>query len=162
MEDIIEEIKYDLKKSFGYAHKGEQREAEFITLQAPNVDNVGFAAKLKQGFMKALAGQQRTREVNASHDDDSDQEDPKNPGENLEDMSGEMLMALLSMSDIDYPAYLHTSVAVFSAKGIALVDGEEPIKKGMMDKMSVEDLEAMTGEYLKAFILTSVSEMMQT
>lgn len=162
----MEEIRYELKKSFGYAHKGEQREAEFITLQAPNVDNVGFAAKLKQGFMKAVAGQDRAGKHRAGKhraEDDvaGDQDETKENSDNIEDMSCEMLMAMLSMSDIDYPAYLHTAAAVFTAKGIALIDGEEPMKKGMMDKMSFDDLESMTGEYLKAFILTSVSEIMQ-
>lgn len=149
----MEEIRYELKKSFGYAYKGEQRDASFITLSAPTVENIGFAAKLKQGFMKAVKGQGSSA---AESDSDKDKD-----GESIDDLSGEMIMAMLSMSDVDYAAYMQTASAVFSSPGIALIDGEEPLKKALMLKMLADDLETMTGEYLKAFILTSVSEIMQ-
>ena len=72
-----------------------------------------------------------------------------------------MIMAMMAMSDIDYAAYMQTAKATFLDPGIALIDGEEPLKKALMLKISVDDLEAMTGEYLKVFILTSALEMME-
>jgi len=146
----MEEVMYELKSSFEYAHKGDQRKAEFITLKAPTVENVGYVAKLKQGFMQAIAGQKNQSKVEVSGDEGG-----------IDDLSGEMIMTMLSMSDIDYAAYLQTAKAVFSDTGVALIDGEEPLKKTLMAKMSVDDLEAMTGEYLKVFILTSALKMMQ-
>ena len=147
----MEEVMYELKSSFEYAHKGDQRKAEFITLKAPTVENVGYVAKLKQGFMQAINGQKNKSQIDTSADDSG----------GIDDLSGEMIMTMLSMSDIDYAAYLQTAKAVFSDTGVAMVDGEEPLKKTLMSKMSVDDLEAMTGEYLKVFILTSALKMMQ-
>lgn len=147
----MEDLMYELKSPFEYAHKGDIRKAEFITLNAPTVENIGYVAKLKQGFMKAVSSQQQqssTPEVQSDADG------------SIEDLNGEMIMAMLSMSDIDYAAYLQTAKAVFSDTGIAMIDGEEPLKKVLISKMSVDDLEAMTGEYLKVFILTSALKMM--
>jgi len=146
----MEEVMYELKSSFEYAHKGDQRKAEFITLRSPTVENVGYVARLKQGFMQAIAGQQKQSQVEVSTDKGG-----------VDDLTGEMIMAMLSMSDIDYAAYLQTAKAVFTDTGVALIDGEEPLKKALMAKMSVDDLEAMTGEYMKVFILTSALKMMQ-
>ena len=146
----MEDLMYELKSPFEYAHKGDIRKAGFITLFAPTVENIGYVAKLKQGFMKAVSSQQRSSAPEVQSDTDG----------SIEDLNGEMIMAMLSMSDIDYAAYLQTAKAVFSDTGIAMIDGEEPLKKVLISKMSVDDLEAMTGEYLKVFILTSALKMM--
>ena len=150
----VKEITYNLKTQFEYAFKGEMRDASFITLNSPTVQNIGYVAKLKQGFMKAVAAQSKPESVAAPVEQNSDPD-------GLEDLTGDMIMTMLSMSDIDYAAYLQTAKATFLDSGIALVDGEEPLKKPLMAKMSVHDLEAMTGEYLKTFILTSALEMMK-
>ena len=102
--------------------------------------------------MKAVTSQQAT--ANSSHQDQD--------SGSSEDLTGEMIMAMLSMSEIDYSAYMQTARATFLDSGIALIDGEEPLKKTLMAKLSVNDLEGMTGEYLKVFILTSALEMMKT
>lgn len=146
----MQEIIYTLKQGFYYAHKGDQRVAEFITLRAPTVENIGYIAKLKQGFMQAVTGQQR--QDNATSGDTEG---------GVDDLTGEMIMAMLSMSDIDYAAYLQTAKAVFAGSGIAIIDGDEQLKPATIDKMAIDDLEAMTGEYLKVFILTSALKMMQ-
>ena len=147
----VTEITYDLKSPFEYAFKGDMRNASFITLTAPTVENIGYIAKLKQGFMKAISNQ--TQEATP------DSSDKQSGG--FDDLTGDMIMAMLSMSDIDYAAYMQTARATFLDSGIALIDGEEPLKKGVISKMSVSDLEGMTGEYLKVFILTSALEMMK-
>ncbi len=147
----MKELHYDLTNTFEYAHKGIMRDAQFITVSAPTVDNIAYVARLKQGFMQAIAGQK-----SAPSDGDSSGE----AAGSLDDLPGEMIMAMLSMSDIDYAGYLTTARAVFSDTGVAMVDGEEPLKKAIMSKMSMDDLESMTGEYLKVFILTSALETM--
>lgn len=157
----MEEIRYELKKSFEYAFKGEQREAGFITLAEPTVENIGFVSKLKQGFMRAISTMPESdRKKAIAEHGDAPQKD-KEQDMSFDDMPGDALLTMLAMTEIDYQAYMQTAVATFCSGKVALVDGEEPLKKGLLDKMTVNDLEAMTGEYLKAFILTSVSEMMQ-
>jgi hypothetical protein len=147
----MKELTYELKDPFEYAFKGDMREAAFITVSAPTVENIGCVARLKQGFMQAVSNQKPSAAEAAPKDED---------GAGLDDLSGDMIMAMLSMSDIDYAGYLTTARAVFSDTGVALIDGEQQIKKAIMSKMSMSDLEAMTGEYLKVFILTSALETM--
>lgn len=149
----MNEFQYDLKDPFAYAFKGDQREAAFITVKPPTVDNIACVGRLKQGFMQAVTGQRKNGPVEATGEPDAG-------GGSLDDLSGDMIMAMLSMSDVDYAGYLTTARAVFSDTGLALIDGEEPIKKALMSKMSMRDLEAMTGEYLKVFIITSALETM--
>jgi hypothetical protein len=151
----VTEITYDLKSPFEYAFKGDMRNASFITLHAPTVENIGYIAKLKQGFMKAISSQNQSAKAEITPDSGGKQSD------DFDDLTGDMIMAMLSMSDIDYAAYMQTARATFLDSGIALIDGEEPLKKGLISKMSVSDLEGMTGEYLKVFILTSALEMMK-
>lgn len=150
----VTEITYDLKNTFEYAFKGDMRKASFITLYAPTVESIGYIAKLKQGFMKAVTAQSQSENQQASPESDKKSDD-------IEGLTGEMIMAMLSMSDIDYAAYMQTAKATFLDAGIALIEGEEPLKKPLIAKMSVNDLECMTGEYLKNFILTSALEMMK-
>lgn len=146
----METLHYDLKCPFEYAFKGDVRTSTFITINPPTVNNISYVARLKQGFMQAVSGQ-KSAPVETSGSEDAG---------SVDDLTGEMIMAMLSMSDIDYAGYLTTAKAVFSDTGVALLDGEEPMKKALMSKMSMEDLEAMTGEYLKVFILTSALKMM--
>jgi len=148
----MEEITYELKSPFEYAFKGEMRDAGFVTLRAPTVENIGYVSRLKQGFMKAVTAQKQVVDAKDTESNDSG---------SIDDLTGEMIMAMLSMSDIDYAGYMNTAKATFLDSGIALLDGEEPLKKTLMSKMSVQDLEGMTGEYLKVFILTSALEMMK-
>lgn len=145
------EITYELKSPFEYAFKGDTRTATFITLSAPTVESIGYIAKLKQGFMKAITHNKVT--------DDAPKTDDKS--DDIGGLDGNMIMTMLSMSDIDYAQYMQTARTTFIDSGVALIEGEEPIKKALMSKMSVSDLEGMTGEYLKVFILTSALEMMQ-
>jgi len=146
----MNELHYDLLNDFEYAFKGDMRNASFVTLAAPTVSNMAYVARLKQEFMRAIAGQQANQPSQAAEATPSDDEDM---------MTGSAIMAMLAMSDIDYASYLGTAKGVFMSPGLAMIDGEEPVKKGTMAKMSIDDLEAMTGEYLKAFILTSVLKM---
>ena len=148
----ITEITYELNTPFEYAFKGEQRNASFITLNAPTVESIGCISRLKQGFMKAITRNKVADSAPKSNDE----------SDGIDDLDGSMIMTMLSMSDIDYAEYMQTAKATFIDSRTALIDGEEPIRKALMSKMSVSDLEGMTGEYLKVFILTSALEMMKT
>lgn len=148
----VTEITYELKNPFEYAFKGDTRTATFITLSAPTVENIGYIAKLKQGFMKAI--------THNKVDADAPKTDDKT--DDVDGLDGSMIMTMLSMSDIDYAQYMQTAKSTFIDSGVALIEGEEQIKKFLMSKMSVSDLEGMTGEYLKFFILASALEMMKT
>jgi len=146
-------IKYDLESKFEYAQKGSMSDAEFIELRSPTVDNIANIAKLKQGFIQAISDSSNQELVDSEKD---------SKGTDVVEFTGPQIMMALSMSSIDYSEYMLTARKVFVGSGVARINGDCIMTKELINKMSVEDLEAMTGEYLKDFILTSVLKMMQT
>ncbi len=142
------EVIYNLKTPFNYAYKGDKRDAGFITLKAPTVSNIGYISKLKQGFMRAIRSQSQSS-ATSSGDASAD------------DLTGEMIIMMLQMSDVDYSEYMTIGKCIFVDSDIALIDGELKFNKDLINRLSVDDLELMIGEYLKDFILTSALRMMQ-
>jgi hypothetical protein len=70
-----------------------------------------------------------------------------------------MMMIAMSMG-ADLHSVLETSRRLFTG-GVALVGGEERLTSALIDRMSLEDLERMTGEYLVFFLLSSALEKMK-
>lgn len=159
MTEEVYEFNYTLRRGFSYHFKGQPREAEFITLFVPTTANIGYVGKLKQGMIHALTGGEVTEEDRKRAAEEKEAGNDKG----FDDLTGDMIMSMLAMSkDVDYAEYLNTAKYALIAKGIAMVDGEEPMKGSMLDKVTMPDLESMVGEYLKVFILSSVAETLQT
>ena len=152
--EISDDVIYTLLKPFEYAFKGEIREAKFVTLRAPTVNNISSVAKLKQGFMQAI-----TKDKNTKNYKDKKSIDDKDG--DLDSLTGEMIMTVLAISDVDYSKYLEMAISVFTGSKICLIDGENEFSKNLSLKLSFDDLEGLTGEYLRVFILSSVLRMMQ-
>ncbi len=148
------EVHYSLKNPFDYAIKGDMKEAKFVILRSPTVSNIANVARLKQGFMKAITSQ--------GNKNSSEVDDTKNKENDLSDLTGDMIMVMLSMSAIDYAGYLETARSIFTDSDVCSIDGEIELSKTLIKKMSADDLESMTGEFLKYFILTSALRTMQT
>jgi len=151
-----DEIFHTLLRPFTYSFKGESRKAEFLTVRSPTIDNLSCVAKLKQGFMKAVTGSHDSKAVKAAKAESKAKET------SLDDLTGDAIVAMLSMSDVDYAGYLETAKFVFTHSDVCLIDGEIEFNKELSRKLSFDDLEALTGEYLRVFILTSVLKTMQT
>ncbi len=158
-EQVKSEVVHNLINSFDYAFKGEQRAAKFITLKAPTTSNISCFGSLKQGFIRALNHGSEKQEKNKNIQQDStvdvDSDDV------LEGFTGPMLMATILASPIDYAGYLESAKFLFTESHISLIDGEMEFNKELTKKLSFDDLEVMTGEYIKLFILPSVLGMMQ-
>jgi len=143
---------YELSSSFEYACKGEIAEATFITFHAPTSRNMQQCAMLKQSFYRALSEQQEKAS------------DPT--GETVEDkgdkvINGAEIMDLIMISkDVELVNVLIAGKELFASKGVAMVDGETPLTKPLVDNMSQDDLEKALGEYLANFILASFLQKM--
>jgi len=134
------ELLYELDIEFEYAHKGDLRKAEFITLYPPTSRNMSEVAALKQAFFRSLP-----------QDDESGEKE-----EAETEIKGSQVMALISMSvNVELSTVLLTARELFSAKGIADVDGEEKLTKPLIDAMDPNDFYTMTGEYIANFIIAS-------
>jgi hypothetical protein len=139
------EFNYNLINSLSYHSKGEAADAQFITFRAPSSRNSKECSALKQAFFRALPMEaQTTREVD-------------NP-----DISGEDVITMIAISDVDLPEMLDIAKRLFtSGNNIALIDGETKLTMNLLDQMSQDDLEGMVGSYMVNFILASSLEKMK-
>ena len=141
---INDTFDHELELPFQYAYKGDLQEASFVTLKAPSSKHISYCADLKQAFMRALP----TDGGASAAEGDKD-------GKGVDDLDGESIMMLISMSkDVDLKTVLISARELF-ASGLAFVDGETKMTKPMVDEMSQDDLENMLGKYYLNFILAS-------
>ncbi len=134
------EVTYNLTNPFEYAFKGEQREAEFITLTAPTMRQHSQAAALKQSIIKMVTQAVR----NSNSDNEVEEDDP---------VTAEMVISTIYGSDcVDANVVWEQAKALFR-EGVALIDGEQKLTAPLIEKMNPEDFEKLTGEYIANFTL---------
>lgn len=144
-EDLKSEHVFTLTTPFKYARGGEQVEAGFITLTAPTSKNSRECAALTQAFHRASAN---ARRENVEVDDET-----RAAVEDME-LTGDMVMAGIGQStDVDLGEVLDIARKLFTAGGVALVDGETQLNSHMADCISFKDLQSMTGEYIVGFTI---------
>ena len=146
----ITEFDYHLTQRFSYHFKGQQTEASFITLKAPTSRNLAESGALSQAFGRAQAAHQDRPSVQAAiaAGAGSAEEDVKIAG-------SDVILGLISSTAVDYPEVLAIAKKLFSG-GVALVEGETKLSVPLIDLMSVDDFEAMLGDYLVNFTLASL------
>lgn len=142
------EITFELTTPIQYAKKGELEAGTFINLKAPTSKNMTECAFLKQAFFRAIGSIPKQDREKAEVPDDGD-------------IDGEAIMSLITMSTgVELGSVLLTARELFTS-GLAMVEGEVKLTKPIMDEMSQDDLEAMTGEYLANFTLASALQKMK-
>jgi len=135
------EVLYTLQdKTVLYAKDGDEVVAEFVQLTAPSSKQLKHTTFLKQSFFRALNSLQGSAE--------------QKEGAESPDMKAEDVISMLYMSDVDMNGVLLSAIELFNS-GVALVDGEHWFTKPIIDTLSPDDLELMTGTYLVNFILAS-------
>lgn len=149
-EEIATEFQYRLLTSLPYSSGGEIVDGTFITLSAPSSRNSKECAKLKQAFFRSI---DQSAEVN---------ENAKEPSAESEN-TGEGVMIMLAMSkDVELDDVMDTARRMFtSGNNIAMVEGEAKLTSPLIDKMTMDDFERMTGEYMLRFILASALAKMK-
>ena len=141
-----DEFRFTLSKPFTYAMKGDELEATYITLTAPTSKNLKECSFLKQSFFRAM----------------SDLPDAKGDQDASKDtIEGDDVMVMISMSkSVALEEVLVVSRKLFSS-GVAFVEGEVPLTGSLLNGMTMEDLEKMTGEYMVFFTLRSSLEKLR-
>ncbi len=140
-DEMKTEFNFTLTTQFQYAEgSGEQISAKFITFHAPTRKSIKECSALKQAFFRAM----------------NEQDTSKATGETEVEIESKDIMALLAISNkVDLPDVMEVAASLFQIPGIALIDGEHKFKTALMDRVSVDDFEAMLGEYLLNFTLAS-------
>lgn len=138
------EFQFELSKPLSYAHKGEQKETEFITLYEPSYENMENCVWLKQAFLKAA-----TAIADSQTADESSEA-------SASDLTGDNIIAMFYQSDEDMFKVILHGVELLKMKGIALLGGQEKLTTPLISKISNIDIENMIGDYMVNFILASV------
>ena len=143
------ELDFPLTTEFNYANKGQETSATFIRLFAPSAKQLSRCSELKQAFFRA------SKEL-------PQEEEAPDAKQDKEELTGSNIMAILYSSDsVKMSEVLMNARELFTC-GLATVDGEEKLTKPLVDLMSGDDFEKMTGEYLVNFILRSVLDEMKS
>lgn len=144
---VKSEFIYELKTKFEYAYKGNQQEAQFITFKAPTLKNRESCAKIRQIFTKVfMEGAEKYR--------NSQRQEPAAETKEA-DLTGQDYIHALYASDQSAPEVLDLFVNILKSDR-ALIDGETRFTDSLLEKLSIEEIEEMTGEYVSNFILASL------
>lgn len=155
MTDLKSEITVPLATSLKYSVSGGFEDANELILKAPSNKHRRHAIKLKQGFFQALkASADDSGNVKALDSDDDDEAGNKEVDDEL---TGDKVVAILIMSNIDYGKYIDTfrelllNDICFVAEGVKLTTP-------LFDSLSLDDTDTLLGEYLANFLLSSLME----
>ena len=140
---------YELKHPFKYASKGEQVDANFITVFSPNFKQIDKVAPIKQAFTIAID------ELNS--DDVKIEEDKKEGEKESDGITPTMVLQLLYRANADVTKVFLHARELFKS-GAALIDGESSLTIPLMDKMSLDDFEGVLGVYIANFIVPSLMD----
>ena len=141
------EFDFYLTSHVTYALSGQNYEASFIRLNAPNSKVSRECAALKQAFARAILIQQQQQGLGTEVTEKNDVPDP----------NGEDVILLLAQSSgVDLPDALEVGRLLLLAPGIAKVDGEARLTSHLLDQINQDDFERMVGDYMVGFILASL------
>ena len=145
-KDSSRPIEYELKDGLEYAKGGEMVEASFVTLHPPSAKHLTECADLKQAFFRSLPDDDG-RELDKSKD--------------LPELDGDAIMTMIAMSrNVELKVVLLTAKQLFK-NGVAFLEGEQKMTTPLLEAMSLDDLQSMTGCYMVNFILASSLKKMK-
>lgn len=154
-DKLIEEFDFVLTKKIPYSDDGVEVEGSFIKLTAPSSKQLTNCTELKQAFMRAIG------DMDKKYTKEEIEDAKKSLGDSKQDMDGSGIMSTLYMSkNVDMVKVLISAIELFRT-GVAEIEGKKELTKPLIDLMSQEDLERMTGEYMANFILRSVLKEMK-
>jgi len=151
MSEYVSEFTFALSNPLEYMEAGNISFAKELILKAPSNKQRNEAAKLKQGFFRALKGM-----ANGKGEVATDTKDSKKD----ETISGTEVMSVIMMSDVDLADYQD------AFRTLLLNDtcfaGVQKLTAPMYDKLSDADTEKLMGEYIANFLLASHLQKMAT
>jgi hypothetical protein len=141
MADPTAEVRFVLRVPFDYALRGQNAQAQFITLRPPTSRNYRECAALKQAFFRSVP-----KDVEASASGAS--------GATPEVSAKDVVDVIAASKDVAFDDVLDVARRLFTS-GVAQVDGETKLTGTLLDVMDQEDFELMLGTYLVHFTLAS-------
>lgn len=132
-----------------FSHGGDMVTGNSITFYAPKPNQRKKTTVLKQMFFRALPKSGDVATGDASPADD-------------EDIKGKDILFLIAQSDADYPQFIEVGRSLVCDK-VGKVDDVEYLTTSLADKLDIDTLESMIGEYVANFIVRSaLAKLMQS
>lgn len=143
---------YKLKYPIKYAFKGDEVDGKSLQLIAPKNQELHARCcmKMEQLFYRA---QKSMIDLYQNIPQSTTQAQSVDPDQSLD---AEGICQLLMMSDIDYfdVVKLFKEIAM---SGCCKVDDKLDITTGIWESLNLEDVKLVTAEYMRCFLLTSLS-----
>lgn len=146
-------IEFELSESFKYAPgNGEEVDAVFIELKEPTGKITEYCCDVESIVSGSIA---KMKEMFSDEELEEAKEKAKEKasGEKLdsEELDGDAALAMMNSSGADMRKIVLLFKEIFPI--VALVDGEKPLTKPIMDRMHHKDLRKMIGVYVANFIM---------
>lgn len=145
----ITEMNYKLSSAVPYASHGEQVFSFNIKLKAPLGRHRAHLIRLKQGFMRSVLAAQKNAPERAENIAENNVEAEPYV------ISGADIIKLFYGSDIDL-VKLQDEFRLLLAANIGEIAEGIPLNAYMIDQISQEDFEGIMGDYMAAFIVSSL------
>lgn len=149
---MIDHVRFALSRPFEYSHAGERTTAQFIELNEPTSRNLSEVGVLRQSMVQAIRSYDfEAQQVQAPAPvEETDSKSKKDDG-----ISAAEVLSILSASPVKLEQVYSAGKSLVLSRGIAKVDGQEPMTQVLFDKMSARDVEQMIGTLIASFILAS-------
>lgn len=142
MSEYISEFNFNLENPIEVHKEGQIEKAYELILKAPSNKQRREAAKLKQGFFRAIKGM-------ADNKGNVEQVEQENEGT----ITGSEVISIIMMSNVDLNDY-QESFRELLLNGACFI-GEQKLTSPLYDKLLDSDTERLMGEYVANFLLAS-------
>ena len=151
-------LDYRLSQPVPYADQGETVEGEVLVCTAPKGKNRKDVTKLKQMFFRSLPDQDSASIEKAQAAKELKEEEASE--EDISINGNEILFIVMQSAKVEYDDFIELGRKVLSS-GCCSIDGVKEVNSTIIDRLSVEELENVVGEYVAFFIVSSAMKSMQ-
>lgn len=138
------EVQHELLKPFDYDYKGSTEVAQFILMQEFGAKHIQYTAPIRQAIMRAIREAQEAAKG----------AQPADGGEG--EITGADLIGMLEGSSEDMAQLFLWFKELLVKSKLFRADDTVVMNNLLYDKLSGDDLYAMFGEYMRAFIAASL------
>lgn len=163
---MIKEIKHNLKKPFGYAHKGEKVFAKHITIKLPLRHNLNDLSILEGELYKSMMNAQKLlppksdsekdKEIDKLNQTIADLKAGKKTTDKSEKADLSQASKMMSMGGADmakcYKAFDSILMSEKSGLKTALIDDKEFITDVIIDNIDLSDYKSLFDKYVNNFL----------
>ena len=143
---------FELTTPIKYQKDGEFHEARVIAVKAPSKKHRKQSIRIKQGFYQAM----QYHQANNASSEKAVEEARKKLEEGDETITGQEIMMMLYMSDVDIERFDEAFDKLLLSPGICMVDDAVQLTTPILDELSEEDTDRLLGEYMENFFVGSM------